>query len=104
MQGLPRQPELSLGTRLQGNAGRGQAHPPSQDTLGCLHRVVGDFVESQVRAGKRPELHYQLDGGLGLCHLQTNGGGKTVTPGRELGASSPACWAPLTHTWLKKNK
>lgn len=56
--------------------GGGQGHPSSQDALGCLFTGVGDFVESQVGAGKHPALHHQPDGGLGLCHPQRNSGGK----------------------------
>lgn len=85
----------------------------SWGALGCLFTGSAGFVESRGRAGKCPELHHQLDGDLGLGHPQRNSGGKIVTPGRELEASSPDCRAPLASclvekrnklkTWREKN-
>lgn len=94
MLGWPRQPRLFLGTRRQRDAGRGPRTPPSRDTLGCLFMGADDFVESQAGTGKCPVLHHQPEGGLGLCHPEKNSAGKTVSTGRELGASSLAHQVP----------
>lgn len=58
----------------------GAEDTPFLGCSGCLFTGAGDFVESQAGAGKHPELHHQLDGGLGLCHLQRNSGDKNCNP------------------------
>lgn len=84
----------------------GRRTPSSQDTLGCLFMGVGDFVESQVRAGKRPALHHQPNGGLGLCHPQRNSGGKNCNPWQGAGSifSSPPGSSNTPPPLLKKKK
>lgn len=72
--------------------GGGQGHPPSRDALGCLFTGAGDFVESQVGAGKHPTLHHQPDGGVGPCHPQRNSGGKK----RNLGQGAGSIFSSMT--------
>lgn len=61
----------------------------SWGALGCLFTGSGGFVESRGRAGKCPELHHQLDGGLGPCYPQRNSGGKNCNPWQGAGSILP---------------
>lgn len=105
--GWPRhQPQLSPGTWLQGRAGRGPRTSPF--ILGVLW---GACLQAQVvllshRAGLASAQSCTISWmeAWGCAILKEIVGENTVTPGRELGVSSPDCHAPLTPCLENKKK
>lgn len=89
---------------LQCTAGRGpRTSPPILGVLWgvCLQGQVV-FVESRGRTGRCPELSWMEAWACAI--LKEIVGGKAVTPGRELGASSTDCHARLTPCLVKRKK
>lgn len=67
----------------------------------CLQGQVV-FVESRGRTGRCPKLSWMEAWASAI--LKEIVGGKAVTPGRELGASSTDCHARLTPCLVKRKK